>query len=429
MSDIINENLTENTEETAKAEATDSEEKKRETEAAENSEDIESLEGYAPFEPTRKEKIIFCLKTFFSPAVIAITVLFLISSVVSIIGRNVPAFADFFNQSISSIFRMVLAKITGILPFSLAETLIISIPFLVVIFLIIATRYLKVKGGFLRPLSFLLSVLMLISSGFSLIFQPAYFAPPVETKLDIERKDLSAEELYAASVVLLRMLSRELKSINFKYKSFSKMPYGTDELSEKISEAYTKVSEKYGFTDSFSSRIKPVALSVPMSYAHTTGMYTYYTGEANLNIDFPDYTLPFTVAHEFSHQRGVGREDDANFMAFLVCIESDDSYIRYSGILNMIEYMLSPLYTASPEYHSIIYSAIPESVKNEMRAYSRFYDKYRESTVSKVSNAVNDAYLKSQGTEGTRSYGMVVDLATAYINGVLLPIEQGAAEQ
>ena len=27
---------------------------------------------------------------------------------------------------------------------------------------------------------------------------------------------------------------------------------------------------------------------------------------------------------------------------------------------------------------------------------------------------VNDAYLKLQGTEGTRSYGLVVDLAVAY---------------
>jgi hypothetical protein len=43
-----------------------------------------------------------------------------------------------------------------------------------------------------------------------------------------------------------------------------------------------------------------------------------------------------------------------------------------------------------------------------------FFDKYRESTVSEVSGAINNSYLQLQGTEGTRSYGLVVDLAVAY---------------
>ncbi|MBQ4111333.1 MAG: DUF3810 family protein, partial [Clostridia bacterium] len=46
--------------------------------------------------------------------------------------------------------------------------------------------------------------------------------------------------------------------------------------------------------------------------------------------------------------------------------------------------------------------------------YSRFYDKYRHSTVSQVSGSINNSYLQSQGTPGTQSYGMVVDLAVAY---------------
>jgi hypothetical protein len=49
-----------------------------------------------------------------------------------------------------------------------------------------------------------------------------------------------------------------------------------------------------------------------------------------------------------------------------------------------------------------------------MAAYNDFYDKYRDSTVSQVSGTINDSYLQSQGTVGTKSYGMVVDLAVAY---------------
>ena len=57
---------------------------------------------------------------------------------------------------------------------------------------------------------------------------------------------------------------------------------------------------------------------------------------------------------------------------------------------------------------------IDTDVRYEMIAYSEFFDKYRDSTASKVSGTVNDTYLKIQGTEGTKSYGMVTDLAVAY---------------
>ena len=43
-----------------------------------------------------------------------------------------------------------------------------------------------------------------------------------------------------------------------------------------------------------------------------------------------------------------------------------------------------------------------------------FFEKYRESVASNVSEKVNNTFLEMHGTEGTKSYGMVVDLAVAY---------------
>ena len=151
-----------------------------------------------------------------------------------------------------------------------------------------------------------------------------------------------------------------------------------------------------------------------MSYTHITGVYTFFTGEANINVAFPDYTVPFTAAHELSHQRGVARENEANFMAFLVCIRSEDAYIRYCAYLNLYEYVLSALAGADSQMYAKAYAKAPECVKGEMAAYSEFYQKYKESTVSEISGAVNNTFLIIQGTEGTKSYGMVVDLAVAY---------------
>ena len=129
---------------------------------------------------------------------------------------------------------------------------------------------------------------------------------------------------------------------------------------------------------------------------------------------FPDYTIPYTAAHELSHQRGVAREDEANFMAFLVCIASEDAYIRYSGYVNLYEYVASALYSASPELYGEVRSTLDRSVRAEQVAYSAFFEQYRDSVASEVSETVNNTFLTLHGTEGTKSYGMVVDLAVAY---------------
>ena len=180
-------------------------------------------------------------------------------------------------------------------------------------------------------------------------------------------------------------------------------------------QAYDKTSLKYDFIDNFHSRVKPVMLSEPMSYTHITGVYTFFTGEANININFPDYTIPYTAAHELAHQRGIAREDEANFVAFLVCMESDDAYIRYSGALNLYEYVVSALYSADKELYKENYVKQSKAIIAERIAYSEFFEKYRENTVADISEATNNAYLQSQGApQGTRSYGMVVDLAVAY---------------
>jgi len=62
-----------------------------------------------------------------------------------------------------------------------------------------------------------------------------------------------------------------------------------------------------------------------------------------------------------------------------------------------------------------VYSSLDSRVIEEMRSYSRFFEKYRDTVVSDVSDAVNNTYLVLQGTEGAKSYGMVVDLAVAYV--------------
>jgi hypothetical protein len=350
------------------------------------------------------------------PVSLALFVVALIAGGVLFVSYRSIAFSDYFNRNISSVFRFTLAKITDLLPFSLAETIVFCLPIFIVLAIIHAVKLTKKSAAKnCRYIMALLSVLSLLFSLFVLNFATAYRGSTLEVKLGLDRENVSADQLKATAQALLDHLDSLIGDVQFNYGSSSVMPYSLSEMNTKLNDAYAKASEKYSFIQSMRTNVKSIVLSEPMTYTHISGVYSYFTGEANLNTNFPDFMLPYTAAHELSHQRGIAREDEANFMAFLVCIESDDPYILYSGYFNLLSYVLSSLSTADPAAYTELWNNMDRRLCYEFIAYSSFFDKYRESKVSEISEAVNDTFLKSQGqVEGTRSYGRVTDLAVAY---------------
>lgn len=326
-------------------------------------------------------------------------------------------FADFMTEQVCAAIRFLLAKLTSWIPFSLAEMIIILLPLIIVLLILITIHIARRfnKKAYCRYVSFLLSAISLFYSLFVLTLAPGYQGSTLDVKMGLDRREVAAEELIETAEILLEGAESTLDEVYFRCNDCSVMPYSLNEMTDKLNNAYAIAAEKYDFISPLRSSVKFVMLSHPMSYTHITGVYSYYTGEANLNIQFPDYTLPYTAAHELAHQRGIAREDEANFVAFLVSLESDDAYIRYCAYVNMLEYVMSALYQASPDTYSTFYATIDRRIVGEFYAYSAFYDQYRENVAADVSQSVNNSYLVSQGqTAGTRSYGLVVDLAVAY---------------
>lgn len=325
-------------------------------------------------------------------------------------------FADFFNGTVSSAVRCALATVTSPVPFSIGEWLLLFIIPGVVCLLVFGIVFCSRDGKRLcRFVSFVLAVLSLIYILFVLTFATGYRATPIGDRLGLEEKPVSAEELYDTTCIVIGELNRLADEQTFGIDGLSRMPDGFDATVDLLNEAYVTFAGQYpGLTGTFNSRPKIISLSRPMTYTHIAGVYSFFTGESNINVNYPDFVIPFTTAHEMAHQRGIARENEANFVAFLVSIASDDSYVRYSGYLNLYEYLASALYKASGDLYRKALGTLDTRVRQELAAYSAFFDKYRETVVSKISDAVNDAYLTAQGTPGSVSYGLVVDLAVSY---------------
>lgn len=338
-----------------------------------------------------------------------------ISLIIHIAAIISTPFADFFNRYPAAFVRAALSYATFLLPISLAEIMLILLIPGVVLLMIYAFR--RCCASWKRVFLFsarLIAVASLLFSLFVWTLGTGYRTTPIEDRLELADKETTASGVRSTAELLIAEISELRGEIEYAEDGFSVMPYNYEEMSKKLMEAYGKVCDKYDFISRFSSRLKPVMLSELMTYTHISGVYSYFTGEANINITFPDYSLPYTAAHELAHQRGIAREDEANFVAFLVCEASDDPYIRYSGYVGLLEYMLGA-YREEPDYREL-YETLPAELRGEFRAYSDFWGKYADNIVGDISGAINDSYLQIQGTPGSISYSLVVDLAVKYFN-------------
>ena len=346
-------------------------------------------------------KVIFCI--------------FILAAVLHFVFILSSSFAEGYINTVGHFVRWFLATITNFIPVSLAEAVVIFTPFVAIALAAKILRLGEDPRDYVRILSGVMTLVFLVYSVFVFGFAPGFYTKGIGEYFGVERRDITVDELSEATEKVITELNLAYGEIEGKGPGATSMGMDYKELSDKLLDGFSSLNGEYSYPNIIDSRIKPVTLSEPMTYTHISGIYTFFTGEANINVNYPDFVIPYTAAHEMSHQRGVSREDEANFVAFLVCMRSEDPYIRYSGYLNMYQYMADAMYYASQEKLAELNSALDPGVKRELVAYSRFFDKYRDNVAADVSDAVNDSYLTVMGGTDSRSYGMVVDLATLYL--------------
>ena len=196
---------------------------------------------------------------------------------------------------------MLAAALTSPIPFSLAEFTIFLLPLILFFVIRHAMRHYcdtwRSSGVFL---GMLVAVAAGLFSMFVLNFAAGYRTTTLDKKLELERTDVTAQELYDTAEILVDAINRETANISFYENGFSLMPYSVAELNDRLNDAYRSFAEENDLIHHADSRFKPVLISELMSYTHITGVYSFFTGEANINTHFPDYSIPYTAAHDIS---------------------------------------------------------------------------------------------------------------------------------
>ena len=306
------------------------------------------------------------------------------------------------------------------IPTSITEILVVlgtlTLLILFVIWLVRLIRYQEWRG--LRSLRLLIIVgtcFSFLATNYILLYAINFQRPPLAQSLELDVKARSQEELaavtnwLAAEAAILRQDLPEDENGVFTFGEG-----GYKEVLRNAYLAYENSSAAYPVIG-YGLRVtpKPVNLSSYWSYTGITGMYMPLLAEANVNIDQPDHSIPFSALHEIAHVKGIAPEDEANFIAFLTGLEHPDPAFRYSVLLTTWIYASNELGNREHDKACLRLEPSP-GMRRDLNANALYWSQHR-GWLQQVSTTINDSMLKANRQEdGVKSYGRMIDLVLAW---------------
>ena len=347
------------------------------------------------------------------------------------LAHRFPAVTDrFFSMGFYRFLTETYGRLFGYLPFSISQFLIIIVPvgfaaYLIyevvcMVLLLVRRRGFHMNrdtaGNHAARLAAntacLVGVLTLM---FALGAGINYGRKPLAYHLGLEIRPSSAMEL-AALTEILAVQANELAT-QVQRNEYGHMVVATHSmvsLSGEARDIFRAAGEDIPALRGFVPHAKPIMYSRFMSRLRIMGIYSPFTMEAHVNIDVMHYHIPATMLHELAHFRGFMREDEANFIAWLVGHHSGHVCFMYSGALLALSYAANQLHRVNTYEHSRIMAMVHPYIWADWAANRAYWQQF-EGPLADVSRAANDAYLRANRQEdGVFSYGRVVDLLLAY---------------
>jgi hypothetical protein len=219
-----------------------------------------------------------------------------------------------------------------------------------------------------------------------------YHRLPLTAKLTIQPADMDT---------FIATTARELNSL---YPVVAGTPYNEVDVRNLAAGRTARVVEKLDGTMWLAARrVKVSWLANPwFRFAGVDGMFDPLVHEPIINSSVLDIERPFIMCHELAHVRGYPNEGDANFVALMATLMSDNPRFRYSGWLELW------LYVRSREKDSLLEDGPRQDV-------NRIFTRLRNEEIAWISNlqyTVLDWFLKANSVpEGVRSYARIVTLA------------------
>ncbi len=357
---------------------------------------------------------------------------YLTAAIFTAIAWVLQQFAQRFSELVDMVYpyvirnlQNILAEWTAPIDFPLWQLLAVALGALVLCSFVLV---IALKKNWIQWLGWVAALFAAIYMLHTALWGLNYYAGPLAQDMRLEVATYTLDELVEATEFYrdkANSLAAKVSRDQYGKVSFAEF----EELAQDGSKGFEALTYEHHYPIFAGSKVPVKKLGWADMYSSMgiTGVTFGLTGEACVNPQLPDVTLPFTICHEMAHRMCIAPERDANFAAFLACSVHPDLEYQYSGYFMAFRYCYNALnslgISASAAASARITEGISELLRQDMNDYSSFFAAKKNDSATKFADTVNDAYLKTSGDDsGIASYGEVVDLLVNWhIQTVVLP--------
>lgn len=347
-------------------------------------------------EKSKEIRIVGMRRIFINSWPFILSLLVFLSTRLSI--KHTQFIEHYYSGRIYPVIAKCISFFSSVVPFSLWDVFWVLVILLVISGLIlVAFRKIKFTWFSLRTLQ----LVALLYSFFYFVWGYNYFRPKIEQR--IGWKIPQADQMFFRS-----FLDSLITRTNFNYTTILASEY--PHIDTLVEDSYRKVSSELGINyPNGTRRPKTMVFSSFYSKLGLSGYFGPFFNEIHVNHFVLPLDYPFLLAHEKAHQFGVTSEAEANLVAFVVCVRSDDQKLRYSGYQSLLLYFLRDA-SHLKEYKDYL-NKIDQRVMQDFRSKQKYYQGLENITLSKMQTAVDNSYLKANNIEkGVKNYNQAVSL-------------------
>lgn len=395
----------------------------------------------------------------------------IVTAVLNIAAWNSAAFCDWYIAHVFPVWVNTYGRITGLFPFSVGEWLIVAGLVLVVLAAVLLpvwgvmeisavmkkrtsdpqraekpretsaaaggspSRCRQYILGYYRFFVWTLLCVCLVMTLNCFIlyhastFSERYFGGSGDEEYSLEELIQVYNLVAGQCLVLSEQIARDGNG-RAVYREGTGEDSGYLNMADKAREFMVELGKSYDQLDGYYPRPKALLSSDFMCQQHMCGYYFPFSMEANYNDVMYILNIPATMCHELAHLRGFIYEDEANFVAYLACVESDDIFFQYAGYLSVLTYLYNDMYRvrkADPDAYAQAAEILqPVAVTDQVwedntfvmqEEWDRINGKAMIDTeiVDQAADIFIDTNLKVNGiSDGSASYSRVVKLLLQY---------------
>lgn len=261
---------------------------------------------------------------------------------------------------------------------------------------------------------YVLFIFMFIYCWFYVSWGILYKAPSLSQRLSLIEENIDSNYLVAE----LRWVEGKLLSTRKKIWMDENLPLPLSvtpaHLDLILQKSVASTLKEWQMKSFEKVRIRPLYPAGSLLVFSTAGIYLPFSGEGHYDPGLAHFHAPFVMAHELGHANGITGEADCNFVAMITCLNSDDAFIQYSGLLTYWRYLNADL-KKSARYSYYQHSFFrPIAIRRDLEVLYGALDRYPE-IMPMVRDVIYDSYLKANGIkDGLTNYDKILIMFKAW---------------